>query len=57
MKSDCGLCGMPRTSLVPGVTICPRCDTSAQSNGQRVGPPNLPGTRNGWFPASFGDHK
>jgi hypothetical protein len=40
-----------------GIHICRRCDTSQQAGGMRVGPPNSPGTKNGWFAAPFGDHK
>ena len=50
-----GVCGFEMTNLIPGFTCCRRCDTVAQNNGMRVGPPNLPGSRNGWFTAPFGD--
>lgn len=56
----CGACGLAKW-LLPGTkfnaTVCPRCDTVAQGNGMRVGPPNSPGTRDGWFNAPFGDLK
>lgn len=55
MKHPCNACTMELLPLAPGYLCCPRCDTSAQSNGMRVGPPNMPGTRNGWFNAPFGD--
>jgi hypothetical protein len=57
MFPTCKLCGFELTQLAPRITICRRCDTSAQNNGMRVGPPNTPGTHNGWFTATFGDHK
>jgi len=53
-KCSCGLNTWP---LNKTITMCPRCDTSAQHSGTRVGPPNAPGTRNGWFNATFGDRK
>lgn len=53
MKPKCS-CGFDMQPLTPGIIICRRCDTTPL-NGMRVGPPNNPGTTNGWFPASFGD--
>lgn len=58
---DCRACGM-NMWLLAGPThgvlhVCPRCDTSAQKDTMRVGPPNAPGTSNGWFTAMFGDSK
>lgn len=57
MKTTCRSCHMEKTDLGADITICLRCDTSAQAGMQRVGPPNTPGTHNGWFTASFGDPK
>jgi hypothetical protein len=37
--------------------MCPRCDTVAQNNGMRAGPPNHPGTRDGWFRDTTGGTK
>lgn len=56
MQPNCHTCGLGMVALAAGVFICRRCDTTAQGN-QRVGPPNLPGTRDGWFIAPFGDTK
>jgi len=56
--ADCNACGFSKTPLTQGITICRRCDTSAdlsKPGGMRAGPPNMPGTRNGWFNAPFGD--
>ena len=60
MHDNCAACGFDRWALNgPDYTVlvCRRCDTSAQNNGMRVGPPNSPGTNNGWFLAPFGDRK
>lgn len=53
----CGIDTVTLTGSTVAVRVCLRCDTSAQGNGVRVGPPNLPGTNNGWFNAPFGDRK
>lgn len=60
MKPTCHACGLNMWTLtgpLGDVTICPRCDTSAQTGNMRVGPPNSPTTSNGWFLAPFGDKK
>ncbi len=50
-------CGFEKWPLAKDFSMCRRCDTSAQNNGMRVGPPNAPTTRNGWFNPMFGDRK
>lgn len=55
VKPTCNACAMDLVAIAPGVLICPRCDTVAQGNGMRSGPPKLAGTRDGWFNAPFGD--
>lgn len=55
--TSCRACGLDMKTLPGGILTCPRCDTTAQAGGQRVGPPNSPGTRDGWFLAPFGDTK
>lgn len=57
MRLRCRACGMDKQELADGVNICLRCDTSQQTGSMRVGPPNTPGTNNGWFTASFGETK
>lgn len=55
MKHPCKACTMEKVPLGSGFHICPRCDTVAEGNGIRVGPPHAPGTLFGRFKASFGD--
>jgi hypothetical protein len=60
MRPTCGICRFELWMLDGprfGVHVCRRCDTVDQGHGQRVGPPNSPGTTNGWFAAPFGDTK
>jgi len=53
--SECKICGFTKWRIA-NAYMCRRCDT-VSCNGQRVGPPNAPGTKSGWFPATFGDRK
>lgn len=56
----CGTCKFEMWQLRAGdgvLLVCRRCDTSGQGGGRRVGPPNAPGTRDGWFDAPFGDKR
>jgi tRNA(Ile2) C34 agmatinyltransferase TiaS len=57
MQPSCHACSLGMVAIGKGVFVCRRCDTTAQGNGMRVGPPTLPGTRDGWFNAPFGDTK
>lgn len=50
-------CGLDMIPLNKAIGMCRRCDTTAQGNSMRVGPPNTPGTRDGWFTNPFGDRK
>lgn len=54
---NCRWCRFEMWALPGGYWACRRCDTVAQHDNHRAGPPKLPNTIDGWFRAPFGDIK
>lgn len=63
MSSTCNMCKLPWAALpytignmAGALYICRRCDTTAlNASYLRAGPPNLPGSQDGKFNATFRD--
>ncbi len=62
MRTTCRDCRTDLLIINPlthNVSICPQCDTigmgTSMGIGMRVGPPNTPGSRNGWITSPTGD--